>query len=141
MNALARRLPPVVRRSLGVLGVCLLVAAVSLGVGGIRFELAYAGPTDAPESAAWQFDYADLTPDDQAVIERAIAGERIVGENHGQLAGPGRGSLALDRDGEWLLFTRRSYFDPTTPLGTAAVAAAAVGLALVVAGLRDQHRR
>lgn len=139
------RSPPQTPSLAFVLGVCLLVAGVVLGVGAIRFEFAYAGLTTTPGDADWVVDYADLTAADRDHVTAAIAGDPLVTDSLGALPGPGRGPIAVFYAGDYHLFARRTYFDPLTDFGVAALATATSGLAAIVAAVRDrnrgQHRR
>lgn len=137
------RPPPQAPSFAFVLGVCLVVAGVVLGVGAVRFEFAYAGVTTDPADADWVVDHADLTAADRALVTAAIAGDSYVTDSLGALPGPGRGPIAVFYADEYHLFARRTYFDPFTQFGVAALAAAASGLAAIgfAVHARDRRRR
>ena len=135
------RSPPQVPSLAFVLGVCLVVAGVVLGVGAIRFEFAYAGVTTDTADADWVVDYADLTAADRDRVTAGIAGDRYVTDSLGALPGPGRGPIAVFYAGEYHLFARRTYFDPLTQFGVASLATAASGLAAIVFAFHTRDRR
>ncbi|WP_323674448.1 hypothetical protein [Halorubellus sp. PRR65] len=135
------RPPPHVPSLAFALGVCLVVAAVVLGVGAVRFEFAYVGVTATPGDADWVLSYGDLTSADKELVTAAIAGDAFVTDSLGALPGPGRGSIAVFYAGEHHAFTRRTYFDAGTDLGVASIATAVSGLAAVGLAFRTRERR
>lgn len=124
---------------LAIVGVCLLAGAFALGVGAIRFEFVYVGETTTPADAAWMIDYSDLTATDQALVDNAMDGTRYVTENFGALPGPGKGDLAVNRDGTWHLFARNTIFVATTPLGLAALGSALLGVLFIGLAIRTDR--
>ncbi|WP_227134937.1 hypothetical protein [Halorubellus salinus] len=135
------RQPPQVPSIAFVLGVCLVVAGVVLGVGAIRFEFAYAGVTTDFADADWIVDYTDLTAADRDRVTDGIAGDSYVTDSLGALPGPGRGPIAVFYAGEYHLFARRTYFDPGTSFGIAALATAASGLLAIGFAFHTRDRR
>lgn len=124
-----------------VVAVCLVVAALVLGVGAVRFEFVYAGVTTDLAGADWVIDYAVLTPTDRALVDAGIAGERYVTDGIGALPGPGRGSLVVRHDGAYHAFARRTFFDASTNYGVASLATALAGVATFVLAVRGRNDR
>lgn len=119
----------------------MIVLAVGLAIGALRFEFVYAGPVSEPTNVSWVIDYADLTPKDRELVQRAMGGERFVFENSGRLPGPGRGDIAIRYDGTWQVFTRRIFFDPSTTFGVASLVSGFIGVTCIVEAVRRQIRR
>jgi hypothetical protein len=126
--------------TLFIVGICLVVAALALAIGAVRFEFAYAGVTTDLAGVDWVLDYATLTTADRALVDAAIAGDRYVTDSLGALPGPGRGSLAVSIDGEYHAFTRRTFFDPGTNYGVASLASASSGVGAIVLAFRNRER-
>jgi len=120
--------------------VLLLVVATSFGIGAIRYEFSYGGTVENTETVRWVFEYEDLTPEDRALVQRAIDGERFVFGSDGRLPGPGRGEIAIRHQEEWHLFHRRMYFEPESPFGIASIASALTGVACIGESIRRKRR-
>lgn len=123
-------------------GIFLLTGAMVVGVGAFEYEVASLGTVEElPDDTESLVSYGDLSASDQRTVERAIAGERIVIRDPTDLPGPRKtkGKLAVERDGQTHLLTRRVFFNWRTTFGASAVAMALAGLAAVSEGVRRHH--
>lgn len=123
-------------------GVFLLTAATVVGVGAFEYEVASLGVVEEiPDDTETLVAYDRLPERDRAVVARAIDGERLVFRDPSALPGEPerRGKLAVTRDGETHLLTRRVFFNPRTSFGTASLAMAVAGLAALSESIRRQH--
>ena len=125
-----------------VVGVFLLTGAVIVGVGAFEYEVVSLGTVETiPEDTQDMVDYRDLSGRDRVTVGRAIAGERFVFRDPSDLPGPSKrkGKLAVNRDGETYLLTRRVFFNWRTRFGLASVSMALVGVASVFESIRREH--
>ncbi|NHN58001.1 MULTISPECIES: hypothetical protein [Halorussus] len=123
-------------------GVFLLTGALVVGVGALEYEVTSLGTTAAvPEDAKSFVAYDALSSRDKRTVDRALAGERLVFRDPTDLPGPRttRGKLAVERDGDIHLVSRRVFFNWRTPYGVAALALALVGIASVSESVRRNH--
>lgn len=123
-------------------GIFLLTGALVVGVGAFEYEVTSLGTTDEiPDDVESLVSYDSLSERDQRTVDRAIAGERLVVRNPTDLPGPRKtkGMLAVERDGETYLVTRRIFFNWRTSFGASAVGMALAGVAAVSEAIRRQH--
>ncbi|MFC7080840.1 hypothetical protein [Halorussus caseinilyticus] len=123
-------------------GVFLLTGAVVVGVGAFEYEVTSLGTTDAvPDDAETLVSYDSLSDRDQRTVDRAVAGERLVFRDPSDLPGPRKtkGKIAVERDGELHLLTRRVFFNWRTTFGASAVGMALAGVAAISEAIRRHH--
>jgi len=123
-------------------GIFLLTGALVVGVGAFEYEVASLGTTDAiPEDTESLVSYGDLSERDRGTVDRAIAGERLVFRDPTDLPGPKKtkGKLAVQRDGETYLLTRRIFFNWRTDFGLAAIGMTLGGVVAVSEAIRRHH--
>lgn len=128
--------------ALFAVGVFLLNGALAAGVGALEYEVSSLGTTAAvPEDVKSFVSYDDLPADDQRIVDRVLAGGRFVFRDPTDLPGPRttRGKLAVERDGDIYLVSRRVFFNWRTTYGAAALALAVAGIASVSEAVRRHH--
>ncbi|WP_158057749.1 hypothetical protein [Halorussus halophilus] len=123
-------------------GVFLLTGAVISGVGAFEYEVKSLGtvetvPDDTKELVAFEY----LSDRDQRRVARVIEGERLVYRDPGELPGSrkAKGKIAVERDGETYLITRRVFFNWRTSFGMASIAMALAGLGATFESIRRHH--
>lgn len=124
------------------LGVFLALGAVMVGVGAMEYEVKLLDTVaEAPNDAADFTRYDRMSDRDRRIADRAISGERVVIRDPARLPGPRetKGKLAVERDGQYYVLSRRIFFNWRTSYGMAAVAMALGGIAAVSEAIRRQH--
>ena len=125
-----------------LVGVFLATAAVMVGVGAFEYEVAHLDTVaEVPGGATGIAEYDRLDDRDRAIVDRAIAGERLAFRDPADLPGPRKtkGTLAVERDGKYYVLSRRIFFNWRTPFGLAALAMGFAGVALISESVRRQH--
>lgn len=140
-----------------LLGVFLVVGAGMLAIGAFEYEVVSLGEIDQPpdgtrfvtyESGGGFEDdttvlvqYGNLSARDQRIVDRAIAGERLVFRRPGRLPGKyaTKGKFAVRRDGTTYLINRHLFFNWRTPFGLGSLALGVVGLATVSESIRRRQ--
>ena len=144
--------------ALFLVGVCLVVGGFIVGIGALEYEVVSLGEVDGPpdgtrfvSSESHTFgasggtivlvQYDDLSERDQSVVDRVLAGERLVFRQRGDLPGKygTKGEFAVQRDGEIHRIDRRVFFNWRTPFGMASLAMALVGAVAVSEAIRRRH--
>lgn len=124
------------------LGVFLALGAVMVGVGAMEYEVRHLETVEeTPRDAADFAQYDRLSDRDRRIVDRAIAGERVVLRDPARLPGPRqtKGKLAVERDGQYYVLSRRIFFNWRTSYGLAALAMGFAGIAAVSEAIRRQH--
>jgi hypothetical protein len=140
-----------------LVGAALLASAFVLGIGALEYEVALQGEVDgapdgkrfvAQESPTGFEDdtivltnYEDLSERDQRLVDRVLAGERLVFRESGDLPGKysKKGTFAVRRDGTTYLIDRHLFFNWRTPFGLASLALTVVGIAVVSESIRRRQ--
>lgn len=129
-------------------GVLLLVGALAVGIGAFEYEVVSEGTvTTVPQQQGFGSEpipvvrYEELSVRDRRVVDRVIAGERIVFRNAANLPGlrPRKGKLGVRRDGHLYLINRHLFFNWRTPFAAGAVSLALAGLGAVAESIRREH--
>lgn len=123
-------------------GIFLLTAALVVGVGALEYEVESLGTTDEiSEDTETLVAYGDLSERDQRTVDRVLAGERLVVRSPTDLPGPKKtkGKLAVEREGETYVVTRRIFFNWRTSFGASAVAMALAGVVALNEAIRRHH--
>ena len=79
--------------------------------------------------------YDSLTPEERAVVDRAMAGETPRLESRTNLP-----PEVINRDGEYLVFSGYAYYDWTNPRTVGPTLIGLLGLAMVVLAVRSDMR-
>lgn len=123
-------------------GFVLLAGSVAVGVGALHYEVTKVDTVEgqAPELRAF-VEYDELDGRDKAVVDRALAGERVTARSPDQLPGPGhrQGKFGVHDDGTYHVLTRRIFFNAATPFGMASIGLGVVGVACVSEGVRRRQ--
>jgi len=130
------------RFALFFLGIFLLTGALVVGVGAFEYEVQSLGTTDEiSEDVEALVSYGDLSERDRRTVDRALAGERVVVRNPSDLPGPRKtkGKIAVQRDGETHVLTRRIFFNWRTTFGASAIGMALAGTAAISEAIRRHH--
>ncbi|WP_137283462.1 hypothetical protein [Halorussus salinisoli] len=131
-----------VHSALFFVGVFLITAAVVVGVGAFEYEVRSLGAVEEiPEVTESLVSYDALSERDQRTVDQILAGERLVVRDPGYLPGPreAKGQLAVERDGETYLLTRRLFFDWRTRFGASAVTMVVAGVVAISEAIRRHH--
>ncbi|WP_128477800.1 hypothetical protein [Halorussus pelagicus] len=125
-----------------IVGIFLLTGALVVGVGALEYEVTSLGTVkEVPDDTESLVVYDSLSERDRQTVQRVLAGERLVVRDPTELPGPRKtkGKLAVQRDGETYLVTRRVFFNWRTKFGASSIAMAAAGLLAVSEAVRRQH--
>ena len=125
-----------------IVGIFLLTGALVVGVGAFEYEVTSLGTVEeVPDDTESLVAYDSLSERDRGTVQRALSGERLVVRDPTELPGPRKtkGKLAVQRDGETYLVTRRVFFNWRTRFGASSIAMAAAGLLAVSEAVRRQH--
>ncbi|USZ69029.1 hypothetical protein NGM10_04650 [Halorussus salilacus] len=108
---------------------------------GIRFVENESHTFSATDTTIVRVEYESLSERDREMLDRVLAGERVVLRTRGQLPGKygTKGRFAVERDGTTHLVDRRLFFNWRTPFGAASLAMGAVGLAAMSEAIRRRH--
>ncbi|MFC4551676.1 MULTISPECIES: hypothetical protein [Halorussus] len=129
-------------------GVLLLVGALAVGIGALEYEVVSEGTvTTVPQQRGFGSEpvpvvrYEELSAHDRRVVDRAIAGDRVVIRDAADLPGlrPRKGRLGVRRDGRLYLLNRHLFFNWRTPFAAGAASLALVGLGAVAESIRREH--
>lgn len=123
-------------------GVFLLIGGVVLGVGAFEYEVKLLDTVEeVPEGVEAFAQYDSLGDRDRAMVDRAIAGERVVVRGPDELPGTPerRGKLAVQRDDQYYVLSRRIFFNWRTTFGIASLALGVAGLAALSESIRRHH--
>lgn len=140
-----------------LVGALLLVAAFGLGIGALEYEVVSQGEVEGPpegkyfvaqeSSTGFEDDtivltsHESLSERDQRLVDRVLAGERLVFRESGKLPGKyaKKGTFAVRRDGTTYLVDRRLFFNWRSSFGLASIALAVAGLGVVSESVRRRH--
>lgn len=108
---------------------------------GIRFVENESHTFSATDTTIVRVRYESLSERDREMVDRVLAGERVVLRTRADLPGKygTKGRFAVQRDGSTHLIDRRMFFNWRTPFGTASLAMGAVGLAAMSEAIRRRH--
>lgn len=140
-----------------LVGVFVLLGAFALGIGAFEYEVVSLGEVEQPpdgtrfvtnespqgfeDTAIVLVQYDSLPERDQRIVDRVIAGERLVFRKSGDLPGKyaKKGRFAVLRDGRTYLLNRHLFFNWRSPFGLGSLALGIVGLATVSESVRRRH--
>lgn len=123
-----------------LLGVCVLLAGVGgwLAFADRDYQYAYQRSSDTyPQHAGHLGYYESLSPEQQQIVDRALAGEAPRTEEGTQMP-----PEVVKKDGTYHVFRRYSYFDWTNLRTGGTALVGLVGFALMAGAMyRDVNRR
>lgn len=136
-------------KSFGVflVGVCLVVASVVVGISAIHYEFVHTDTHDiAPDEMGELVHYEDLSSREQRLVRGAIEGTRYTFPTPGPMPHGGTvassGTLTVHYEDRYYRFARRPFFNYETTTGLLALALAVTGLLVVIGAIaRDVGRR
>lgn len=120
-------------------GFVLVVAGTVVSVGAFEYEVKRIGTADiAPKNVEGFVNYEDLEGREKRVVDRAIAGERVVVRSEGDLPGPKerKGNLGVHKDDTYYILTRHLFFNWRNRFGTASLALWFAGFAAMSEAIR-----
>lgn len=120
-------------------GFVLVVAGTMVGVGALEYEVKQIDTADvAPKNVQGFVDYEDLEGRQKEIVDRAIAGERVVVRAEGDLPGTKqrKGNLGVHKGDTYHILTRHLFFNWRNKFGMAALALWFAGLAAMLEAIR-----
>ena len=141
-----------------LVGFGLLLGGFVVGIGALEYEVVSLGEVDGPLEGA-RFvshesnslspndetivlvQYDALSQRDREIVDRVLAGERVVFRQRGDLPGKygTKGEFGVQRDGEIYLIDRHVFFNWRTSFGLASLTMGLVGVAAVSEAIRRRH--
>ncbi|WP_137283463.1 hypothetical protein [Halorussus salinisoli] len=128
--------------------VMLLFGSFATGIGALEYEVTAEGPIDHTptewngfeDAEVTSYQYQDLSERDQRIVDRAIAGSRLVFRAPGDLpTNLDKGNFVVRRNGHRYLVRESLFFNYETKFAAASGTLGFAGLLVFRIALRHEH--